>query len=308
MITLRGKRLFVEALGAKNSPALLYLHGGPGSGSYDFTLYQGHLLSRRLHLVVMDQRGVLRSDPLGEKEALGLRDIIKDCEALRRHLGIKRWSVLGHSFGGLLALRYGLAHPSSVECLIFENPTFDVASSYRSLLRGAGIEYRATGKPLKAKECLKAAESSRHLARPDQEFLRLTNGLGVRRDHLYLHGEKKELFFEHLIATSPLPPELWMKNSNFVERIFTDKQVYKPLLPGLRKTACPALLIKGRYDWVTSDDQLNAFSTNVQRGRVVIFQKSAHFPHIEEPKRFADVVTRFVKKNTSYVSPAKALT
>ncbi len=296
MITLRGKRLFVEVLGAKNWPALLYLHGGPGSGSYDFTLYQGHFLSRRLHLVVMDQRGVLRSDPLGAKEALGLRDIIKDCEALRRHLGIKRWSVLGHSFGGLLALRYALAYPSSVACLVFENPTFDVASSYRSLLRGAAIEYRTMRKPLKAKECLKAAESSRRLARPDQEFLRLTNDLGVRRNHLYLHGEKKELFFEHLIATSPLPQELWRRNGNFVEKVFTDKRLYEQLLPSLRKIACPALLIKGRYDWVTSDDQLDAFSTNVQRGLVVIFHKSAHFPHIEEPKRFADVVTRFVKK------------
>lgn len=100
---VRGKRLYVEVLGAESAPALLYLHGGPGTGSYDFTLHQGARLAAKLRVVALDQRGVLRSDPLAEGEAFSLDDLVADCEALRKELGIARWTVLGHSFGGYLA-------------------------------------------------------------------------------------------------------------------------------------------------------------------------------------------------------------
>jgi proline iminopeptidase len=81
-----GKQLYVEVLGPVTAPAVLYLHGGPGTGAYDFTRHQGGRLSPVVRLVAMDQRGVLRSDPLGDTEAFGLEDLIEDCEAVRRAL------------------------------------------------------------------------------------------------------------------------------------------------------------------------------------------------------------------------------
>lgn len=154
IITLRGKRMYVEVRGSKDAPVMLYLHGGPGSGSYDFAVHQGERLSRRLRLVMLDQRGVLRSDSLAADEPFGLQDIIEDCEALRKHMGVERWSVLGHSFGGVVAIRYALAYPDSVEKLLLESPALDFASTARSLLRGAASEFRAAGQPQMAEECL----------------------------------------------------------------------------------------------------------------------------------------------------------
>jgi len=59
MITLRGKRIYIEVSGPSDCPVLLYLHGGPGAGSYDFSLYHSNRLSHNLRLVMMDQYGVL---------------------------------------------------------------------------------------------------------------------------------------------------------------------------------------------------------------------------------------------------------
>ena len=53
---------------------------------------------------MIDQRGSLRSQPLQGKDTCTLRDLVEDTEALRVSLGIRRWSVLGHSFGGYSAL------------------------------------------------------------------------------------------------------------------------------------------------------------------------------------------------------------
>ena len=72
LVPVRGTRVYVEDTGPRDAPALFYLHGGPGTGGYGFSFYQRERLSPRLRLVVIDQRGVLRSDPILETEMVVL--------------------------------------------------------------------------------------------------------------------------------------------------------------------------------------------------------------------------------------------
>jgi len=293
MIVLRGKRVYIEVSGPLDGPVLLYLHGGPGTGSYDFNLYQSYRLSHNLRLVLMDQYGVLRSDPLDESERFGLQKIIKDCEALRKHLEIKGWSVLGHSFGGYLAIRYALEYPDPVERLVLESPTLDLASSARSLLRGAAIEYRRVGRITQAEECLKASEDTKSPEEVWEDFSSLTKALGDLRNNLYVHGQEKD-FFDQLVANSPFPKEWWKKQDLFQLKLYTEKKVFKSLIPRLSEIRCPILLIKGKYDWVSSDDQIEAFHQETQNGRIIVFNDSGHFPRVEEPARYAQIVSNFI--------------
>ena len=293
LVTLRGKRVYVEVSGPAGAPVLLYLHGGPGTGAYEFSLYQRERLSRHLRLVVMDQRGVLRSDALADDEPFGLQDIIEDCEALRRHLGVRRWSVLGHSFGGVVAVRYALAYPDAVEKLLLESAPLNFASSACALLRGAAAEYRAMGKPELAEQCLKAADAGRPLESLIADSINLTNDLGARRNNLYVHGAEKD-FFERLRAASPFPPELWKRSGVHQGKLFDEGKLFESVLPRLSEIKCPTLLLKGRYDLAMADDQVAAFRREVKQGKVVVFKSSGHFIHVEEPLRYASVVTRFV--------------
>ncbi|MFL1673527.1 alpha/beta fold hydrolase [Paenibacillus dendritiformis] len=82
LIPVRGKNLYVEHWGQAHQEALLYLHGGPGASCLDFSVYQAKELSKRIRVISMDQRGVLRSDPIEEDEPFGLDDLIRDCEVL----------------------------------------------------------------------------------------------------------------------------------------------------------------------------------------------------------------------------------
>jgi proline iminopeptidase len=56
----------------------------------------------------------------------------------------------------------------------------------------------------------------------------------------------------------------------------------------------PALLIKGRYDPVAADDQIDAFRRAVPRGRVIEFERSGHFVHVEEADGFARTIIEFL--------------
>src|SRR5256712_6170770 len=106
-VELEGVRLFTRRTG--DGPPVVVLHGGPGA-HHDYLLPQYDLLARRRTLLYYDQRGGGRS-PVGRDTPVGWREHVADLEALRRHWSIDRLTLLGYSWGGLLALLYWLEHP-----------------------------------------------------------------------------------------------------------------------------------------------------------------------------------------------------
>jgi proline iminopeptidase len=108
-------RMYWEQSGNPDGVPALFLHGGPGAGAspahrrfFDPAFYR---------IVLFDQRGAGRSAPYAETRDNTTPHLIADIERLRRRLGIERWLVFGGSWGALLALAYGIAHPD--RCLGF---------------------------------------------------------------------------------------------------------------------------------------------------------------------------------------------
>lgn len=291
MVTARGRQFYVETVAKSGAPTLLYLHGGPGAGSYDFSVYQGRRLGEHLNVVMFDQRGVLRSQPLADADTCSMRDLVEDTEALRQALGVRAWTILGHSFGGYLALSYALAYPQSVDKVIFENPAISLDSSARELLRGAAEIYAAHGDQTKARACRDAAAANTEARTTWERFGELVNGM-PDRNSLYVHGPQKD-FFDRLVATSGIPNDYWGRASAHQQKLFAEGSVFQPLLPRLPELTKPALMIHGAFDRVTAPDQMAAFGSGPAR-QVALFENSAHFVHFEEHERFARVVADFV--------------
>jgi proline iminopeptidase len=108
--------LFYRAVG--NGPdTVVVVHGFQGNNQ-NYLAPDLQPLARGRTLLFYDQRGGGRSESVRDPEHLGLDDQVHDLEALRRHFGLERLSLLGHSGGTLIALRYALMHPASVERLL----------------------------------------------------------------------------------------------------------------------------------------------------------------------------------------------
>jgi proline iminopeptidase len=116
-----GNRVHWEVCGKPRVKPAIVLHGGPGSGGTDW--------HRRLfdpsayRIVLFDQRGCGRSRPhagapVKELAANTTWNLVADIERLRQHLGVRRWLVLGGSWGSILALAYAEGHPDRVTELI----------------------------------------------------------------------------------------------------------------------------------------------------------------------------------------------
>ena len=119
--TVDGQSVYWESWGSPDGVPAVFLHGGPGSGFGDG--HRQHFDARRHLVVALDQRGCGRSRPLATAPGADLAVIttermLADVEALREHLGIEAWLVVGVSWGTTLALAYAQAHPSRVTGLV----------------------------------------------------------------------------------------------------------------------------------------------------------------------------------------------
>ncbi|MHA6688838.1 prolyl aminopeptidase [Devosia sp. A449] len=111
-----GHQLYVETIGRADGMPAVFLHGGPGSGCQP-----GHRRlfdPTRFHAVLFDQRGAGRSLPARERAHNTTAHLIADLESIRRMLGIKRWLVVGGSWGATLALAYAEQYPQHVTGLV----------------------------------------------------------------------------------------------------------------------------------------------------------------------------------------------
>ncbi len=104
-----GYSVYWEESGNHDGPAVIFLHGGPGAGCAP--AHRRFFDADHWRIILFDQRGCGRSTPTADISANTTQHLIADIEALRMKLAIDNWLVFGGSWGALLALAYGIAHP-----------------------------------------------------------------------------------------------------------------------------------------------------------------------------------------------------
>ncbi|HEY3515298.1 alpha/beta hydrolase [Kribbella sp. NPDC051137] len=277
---IRDTRLYVDQRGAADAPPVLFVHGGPGAGSYDFMKFQGDRLARSFRLIGVDQRGVQQSDPLaGPVSEL---DLIADYEALREQLGIAQWSVIGHSYGGRIALRYAAAYPQAITKVVFENPAWDMVLATDTLVRAA--------LPL-----LPGAELPPHTGPATKamwdERIALLIQLGEHRMEIYTGPDARDL---QLPADTEIDSEFHQRSGHFSEQITSSSSFTDEVLPYISRLTQQALLIKGEYDPATSQQEIELFRSDVRQGTYYYAAGVGHFMHAEQPDVYARLVTEFL--------------
>jgi len=142
--TSDGVDLYVNVKG-KGTPCL-YIHGGPGSGSYWLEKFAGDSLEQHFQMIYLDQRGVGRSSSPKDQN-YSMDRMVKDFEEVRISLGIKQWLTMGHSFGGILQMGYVTSKPSSVIGLLFINCSLSMNESFENSWLPKALELAGNDTP-----------------------------------------------------------------------------------------------------------------------------------------------------------------
>lgn len=125
-ITSDSVNLYANVKG-KGTPCL-YIHGGPGSGSYWMEKFAGSILEKRFTMIYLDLRGVGRSTSPADHN-FNMDRMIQDFEEIRKFLGYESWIIMGHSFSGTMVTAYAKKHPESIKGMMMFNCSLNLTES-----------------------------------------------------------------------------------------------------------------------------------------------------------------------------------
>ncbi len=282
-----GVTLNVASAGPEDGEPIILLHGFPES--HRTWRHQMDGLSGRYRVFAPDQRGFAASDQPEGVENYETDRIVADVVALADALGLDRFSLAGHDWGGAVAWTTALTHPVRVERLIIVNaphplvfqkslvddPAQREASQYISFFRTRAAEAAIEGMGLENfldKVMLAHADSTRLPAGERQHYLDDWSRPGALTAMLNWYRASKIMV--------PTPGEeakvpLW---------------THAPF----PKLGMPTLVIWGLKDTALLPVQLEGLSALVEDLRIVISPTAGHFITWEEPETVTDAIGDFM--------------
>ena len=279
-----GTKIFTIVYDGGFNKTLLMVHGGPGA-SCDYFRYQAELLSQHVNVILFDERGVRRSDGI-DPEGFDFQVLIDDMDDIRTTLNVKKWSVLGHSFGGLLALLYATKYQSDVEAVIFECPSFCNKDTSGYIIEAIISKLREHGYDDFEAELLQAKEGG--IASLWGIMPKIPGHVITEVYHPFPVNDKTQAFKSDFTA------EEQEKTNVHCELVVNDSYVNENHYHKLKQLTMPSLLLLGEYDVVCSPKQQEAFANNVANGQIVVLPNCGHTLHNEVPQLFVEKVLTFI--------------
>jgi len=122
MVAVPGGHAYVRINGQLDGSRapIVFLHGGPGSAHWYFL--NATAMADERAVILYDQLDSGRSDRPGDPANWQVARFVEELAAIRDHFGIRRWHVLGASWGGTVALEYGATRPGDLASLILQSP------------------------------------------------------------------------------------------------------------------------------------------------------------------------------------------
>jgi proline iminopeptidase len=253
-------------------PVVFLLHGGPGGDHAGFKTQLG-VLSDTAQLVYVDHRGSGRSSR-SEPESWTLENNIDDLDALREHLGLEKISVLGSSYGGMVAIGYAIRYPQRIANLVLVS----TAASFRFLDDARQIVERQ-GTPDQQRVCQWLWDGTFE----SQEQL---------REYYRLMGPSYSTTFD-----ADKFEETWgrgIRNFDQLNRGFSDFLRTFDYTDQLHTIACPTLVLAGAHDWICPPNHSRLIAEKIPRAHLKVFARSAHSIAADEPAAFHTAVRGFL--------------
>ena len=128
MVPVTGGRVYVRVNGDLHNgrPPIVLIHGGPG-GTHRGLLNALALTDQRA-VILFDQLDSGRSNHPGKRVNWTVNAFVDELEGIRAALGVDRWYVVGHSWGGTVALEYAARRPSALAGVVLASPLISTKS------------------------------------------------------------------------------------------------------------------------------------------------------------------------------------
>ncbi|HTQ54734.1 MAG TPA: proline iminopeptidase-family hydrolase [Bryobacteraceae bacterium] len=290
-VDAHGVLIYYQTLG-QGSP-LLVVHGGPGA-SHDYFLPYLLPLARRHRLIFIDERGSGKSEKLEDPSGYTVENMVEDTEAVRQALKLGRISLLGHSYGGVLAQAYALKYQANLThlllCSTFHS-TREMNAVLARELAAAPAELRARIRTLE-KAGLFGKGKDYEKSRYPNDYMIAAWGEGY---FPYLYQRRPDPNYDPIangIMSWDLYREMWGSDGEFVIDGNLKSVEYAGRLPAIK---VPTLITAGDHD-ECAPSLAEEMHRLIAGSQLVVFPQSGHMTFVDQPALFVKTVNGFLAR------------
>lgn len=293
---VKAQSIYHKAFGDPKAEPILFLHGGPGGSAIDFELSTAEALSEKGYYVVLyDRRGEGRSDTDDAKYTL--EQTFSDIDSLCGAYGIKSVNLLGHSFGGMLAVKYAVARPEKVKRIVLAAAPIDLQASLRAVHQRVAVKGDSAAK---AQLAFVLKQDSASIYYSSGTFmLAMQNGVytsptlseeGKARHAAFYSDPSVKSYMEKQAATKY--KTMYQPSMGFVNNEkYTLMKLYQDF-PKLQKI--PVFGIYGKDDGLFDEAQLSKIAT-YSSGGYVLLDNCSHTLYLDAQEEFIELLTAWLR-------------
>lgn len=257
-------------------PLVLIINGGPGFNCEGFMTLAGDISEMGYRTVIYDQRGTGLSTHAG-KESITLDHMIEDLEHLREHLEVKSWTILGHSFGGMLAAYYCTKYPDHVEGVVFSSS----GGINLDLFSGSGVRSKL---------------SEHQNARMDELNSAIQNGdttylTRLERARIMAHAYIVDTSYLDVVSVRLTQGDLEL-NSQIWQNMRT---INFDCTQSLKSFKAPVLILQGDQDVLDVSVAKHAHKT-LPNSRLVMLNHCAHYGWLDNSEQYYGEIQRLLNE------------
>ena len=280
-------RVWTRRVGDNPRIKLLLLHGGPGGTHEYFEAFDDYLPAAGIEYYFYDQLGSAYSDQPDDQELWEIPRFVEEVEQVRKALGLDQsnFFLLGHSWGGILAIEYTLKYQQNLKGLIISNMMSSIPAynEYANDVIMPALDQDALAE-------IKRLEAEKKYGDPRYMELLMSHHYTehVLRMPVDQWPEPVNRMFEHLNQSVYIPmqgPSELGASGKLLEWDRTGE---------LEKITVPTLVIGGRYD--TMDPaHMEWMSRQVQNGRYLFCPEGSHLSMYDDQKTYVEGLISFLK-------------
>lgn len=142
-VIVRGQELYIKTFGNPDASPIIFLHGGPGYNSAGFEATTGNALSNNGYFVIVyDRRGEGRSKDVTPNAAFTFQQTFDDLIDIYKKFDLNKASLIGHSFGGIVASLFAEKYPDKVNKLILVSAPVSLQQTFKTILQSSEQIYK----------------------------------------------------------------------------------------------------------------------------------------------------------------------
>lgn len=288
------QELYIKTYGNQSDKPLLFLHGGPGynCASFEFTTAE-NLAKKGFYVIVYDRRGEGRS--LDDKANFTFDETFKDINNILQKNNINKVSLLGHSFGGMIATLFAEKYPEKVNAIFLIGAPISLQESFTNIVQKCKTIYE-TKKDQVNLNYLKMLENMDKSSLQYSTFCfmhAMNNGFYSPKESSNEAKMIKDEFKKN--PSAKLVSEMTVKPTQYFWQ--NEKYTTLDLSNNIKQLVFNKVAIFGLYgmeDGLYSVDQIDKLKKIIGENNLIYLENCSHSVYIDQQKSFIETIAKWI--------------